>query len=126
MECFFGTFERPSAINDGKSAVVMFNIPGVGISFKAPFNAVDRNHSDIASLLALLEFIDSNQKYFTTQNYQIFGNNLNVINQVNGEEAFPAHFEHLMEKAKKYRDKYRFSLAWVPTGDNPAINTLFD
>ena len=126
MECYFGIFELPENNQDGKSAVVSFQIPDVGIRFKAPFAGVNKNHSDLASLLALLEFIDSNQKYFTNHTFQIFGNNLSVINQVNGREHPPEIFEHLMEKAARYRDKYRFSLDWVPQGDNPAIDPLFD
>jgi hypothetical protein len=104
----------------------MFCIPEVGIRFKAPFDAVDKNHSDLASLLALLEFIDSNQKYFTNQALQIFGNNLSIINQVNGREEPPDIFAHLMDKASQYREKYRFSLDWVPSSENAAIDPLFD
>jgi hypothetical protein len=126
MECFFGTFDLPRNSHDGKSAVVSFHIPDVGIQFKAPFAGVNRNHSDLASLLALLEFIDSNQKYFSNRTFQIFGNNLTVINQVNGREQPPEMFAHLMEKAAKYREKYRFSLDWVPTDENPAIDPVFD
>jgi len=116
----------PENNQDGKSAVVSFQIPDVGIRFKAPFAGVNKNHSYLASLLALPEFIDSNQKYFTNHTFQIFGNNLSVINQVNGREHPPEIFEHLMEKAARYREKYRFSLDWVPQGDNPAIDPLFD
>ena len=126
MECYFGIFELPENNQHGKSAVVSFQIPDVGIRFKAPFAGVNKNHSDLASLLALLEFIDSNQKYFTNHTFQIFGDNLSVINQVNGREQAPEIFGHLMEKAAHYREKYRFSLDWVPQGENPAIDPLFD
>ncbi|UCC43141.1 MAG: hypothetical protein JSU65_08290 [Candidatus Zixiibacteriota bacterium] len=126
MECYFGTCERSNSNRDGKSSIVMFHIPDVGIRFKAPFEAVNKDHSDLASLLALLEFIDSNQKYFTKQAFQIFGTNLSVINQVNGREEVPPMFSNLMEKASKYRQKYRFSLAWVPRDENSAMDQLFD
>ena len=126
MECYFGTYERSSPDRDCKSSVVMFHIPDVGIRFKAPFDAVNRDHCDLASLLALLEFIDSNQKYFSRQACQIFGTNLSVINQMNGKEGVPPMFSNLMEKASKYRQKYRFSLAWVPRDENSAMEQLFD
>ena len=58
MECYFGARPLPRCTADGKSAVVMFNIPEVGIQFKAPFSGVDQDHCDLASMLALLEFID--------------------------------------------------------------------
>ena len=122
MECFFGAFDLPEGNPDGKSAVVAFDIPDIGIKFKAPFAGVDKYHSDLASLLALLEFIDSNQKYFSNNTYEIFGNNLSVINQLNGREQIPTQFFHLAAKAADYRRKYRFSLAWIPAGQNPAID----
>lgn len=124
MECFFGAHELPSKPDNGKSAVVMFHIPDVGIRFKAPFAAVDKDHSDLASLLALLEFIDSNQKYFTNNTYELFGDNENIINQVNGRGIMRKEFAHLLQRAIKYREKYRFSLAWIPPDDNAAFESV--
>lgn len=120
MECFFGSQPLPDDNQIGKTAVVMFNIPDIGVKFKAPFDGVDPDHCDLASLLALLEFIDSNQKYFSRPNYQIFGNNRRIIDQVNQREVPPLMFNLLMEKASAYREKYGFSLDWVPSWDNRA------
>jgi len=124
VDCFFGTCDLPSHQPDGKTAIVMFCIPEIGIRFKAPFAAVDRDHADLASLLALLEFIDSNQKHLSGQAYQLFGDNRSVINQVNGQVGTRAEFIELMNRAALYRDKYRFSLAWVPSADNQAVDDL--
>ncbi len=126
MECFFGSYELPSDSSDERTAVVTFIIPDLGISFKAPFNAVNPVHSDFASLLALLEFIDSNQKYFSNHTYQIFGNNLHVINAVNQVEHPPGELVHLLDRALDYRSKYRFSLDWIAARDNPVFEQLFD
>ena len=117
MECYFGSLPLPDDNQTGKSSVVMFHIPDLGVRFKAPFSGVDPDHSDLASLLALLEFIDSNQKYFSRQNYQIYGNNRRVIDQVNHRETPPPMFMPLMEKASAYREKYAYSLDWVPSWD---------
>ena len=81
---------------------------------------IDNDHCDLASLLALLEFIDSNQRYFARDNYQIFGNNQRVIDQVNEPDLAPEIFGPLMDKASDYREKYGFSLAWIPSWDNSA------
>jgi hypothetical protein len=126
MECYFGASSLPAKQVDGKSAVVMFHIPDVGIRFKAPFAGVDQDHSDLASLLALLEFIDTNQKYFTNRSYEVFGDNLSIINQINGRAAIRREFEHLLSRAAKYREKYRFSLSWVPSNENAAFDSLYD
>jgi hypothetical protein len=76
--------------------------------------------------LALLEFIDSNQKYFSKHTYQIYGNNQRVINQMNCREPIPEILSPLLEKANAYRDKYRFSVEWVPSWDNPTDESLLD
>ena len=35
-------------------------------------------------------------------------------------------FGHLLTKASEYRDKYRFSLQWVPSAENVAVDDLLD
>jgi len=126
MDCYFAACPLPAQNELGKSSVVLFSIPEMGIKFKAPFAAVDNTHSDLASLLALLEFIDSNQKYFTNRTYMIFGHNLSVINMLNGRQEVDERFQGLLEKALAYRSKYRFSLEWVPSKENEALDSLLD
>lgn len=126
MDCFFGSYEIGADPEDNIKAVVTFSIPDIGIRFKAPFQGVNPDHCDFASLLALLEFIDSNQKYFKNHTYSIFGNNQRVIGQVNETEAAPMSFAPLMAKARKYKRKYRFSLEWIPTSQNDAFDALLD
>lgn len=127
MECYFGSLDLPKGNDSAKSAVVAFQIPQIGIKFKAPFAAVDPDHGDLASLLALLEFIDSNQKFFSNHTYQIFGNNLRIVNILNGREHTPPKFAGLVARADEYRERYHFSLDWVPSSDNPALDeSLFD
>ncbi len=126
MECYFGSYDLPKENGLEKSAVVTFNIPDVGIKFKAPFAAVNHDHGDLAALLALLELIDGNQKYFSKHTYQIYGNNPKLVNSVNRREPLDEKFADLLVKALSYRDKYRFSLEWIPAGDNPAYDSLFD
>ena len=125
MECYFGSLQLPEDTDVDKSVVVSFHIPDVGIKFKAPFKAVDPIHGDLAALLALLEFIDNNQKYFSNHTYRIFGNNLKVINSINRRDDLPPEFAHLIAKALGYREKYRFSLDWLPR-HNPIYDELFD
>lgn len=126
MECYFGTYPLPDVNTVGKTAVVLFHIPDVGIRFKAPFSGVNPDHSDLASLLALLEFIDTNQRYFANHTFQIYGNNLGLINQLNGREEVSDKLRPLLDKAQEYRMKYRFSLEWVPAKENSALDSLLD
>ena len=126
MECYFGSFPLPDESQVDKSSIVLFTIPDLGIKFKAPFDAVNNDHGDYASLLSLLEFIDGNQKYFSNNTYRIYGNNLKIINQVNEHEITPMEFSNLFKKAKKYRAKYKFSLNWIAVDSNPVFQSLFD
>lgn len=126
MECYFGSIQLGDNSEIDKNSIVLFAIPELGIKFKAPFDGVNIDHNDYASLLALLEFIDSNQKFFSNNTYQIFGNNSKVINQVNETETTPLEFSNLLEKAKNYRAKYRFSLSCVKADENPVFQRLFD
>lgn len=126
MECYFGSLKLSDEAAAEKSSVVLFSIPELGIKFKAPFDGVNIDHNDYASLLALLEFIDSNQKFFSNNTYQIFGNNHKIIDQVNEVETPPLEFSNLIKKTKNYRQKYRFSLSFIAVDENPVFQKLFD
>lgn len=126
MDCYFGSFDLPQDNESDKSAVVAFQIPTAGIRFKAPFAAADKFHSNLASLLALLEFIDSNQKYFADHTFQIYGNDPQVVEAVNKRQGVPPIFGPLLDKAEEYRRRYRFSLQWVASRDNPLYDDLLD
>lgn len=126
MECYFGSYQLPKRSGVDKSSVVMFHIPELGIRFKAPFDAVDHDHSDFAALLALLEFIDSNQKFIAVRTFEIYGDNLTIVNCVNARDSLPMQYSPLMEKAKQYREKYRFSLDWISVERNAALESLSD
>jgi hypothetical protein len=126
MDCFFGSFELPIRNELQKSAVVIFHIPELGIRFKAPFDGVDDDHNDFAALLALLEFIDSNQKYFKNKAYQIYGDNKKLINQLNQIEPLPSKFLSLFEKTRNYKKKYNISLFYIPQERNTALENLYD
>jgi len=125
MDCYFGIHQLPDSQDDKNRAIVAFSIPEIGVRFKAPFSGVDIDHCALASLLALLEFIDSNQKFFANRGYQIFGNDHVIIDQVNGRSEYQEEFEELIARAEGYRDKYRFSLEWIPTADNEALGSAF-
>ncbi len=125
MECYFGSYHRPRAKRDGNEMLVCFSIPEAGISFKAPF-AGEELHTEYASLLTLLEFIELNYKMFRGKELRIFGNSLEIVNQVNMKSVCRYEFTELLKKTLDYKDKYKFNLGWVPKNHNPATGSLFD
>ncbi len=120
MDCFFGSYLRTEAEAQQKSKLVSFRIPELGISFKAPFEG-GKDHTDFASLLALLEFIDLNRKLFGDKSLQIFGGNLRIVEQVKTKRASDEDFVPFLAKALKYQQKYRYSLDWTSADNNPAL-----
>ena len=126
MDCFFGSYNLPEDNDFSKSGLVVFHIPELGIRFKAPFDGIDEYHTDFAALLALLEFIDSNQKFMKRPVYQIFCDNKSLVNQLNNIEPLPDKFMGLYQKARGYKEKYRFSLNWVKPDKNSALDNLYD
>jgi hypothetical protein len=125
MELYFGSFHRSSPDLAAKKMLVCFSIPEAGISFKAPF-AGEELHTEYASLLTLLEFVELNQKMFAGKDLKIYGNSLDVINQVNLKAVCQFEFSDLLKKTLEYKEKYNFNLGWVPKSNNPALNSLFD
>ena len=126
MDCFFGSYNLPEDNDFSKSGLVVFHIPELGIRFKAPFDGIDEYHTDFAALLALLEFIDSNQKFMKRPAYQIFCDNKRLVNQLNNIEPLPDKFMGLYQKARGYKEKYRYSLNWVKPDKNSALDNLYD
>ena len=126
MDCFFGSYNLPEENDFSKSGLVVFHIPELGIRFKAPFDGIDEYHNDFAALLALLEFIDSNQKFMKRPAYQIFCDNKILVNQLNNIEPLPDKFMGLYQKARGYKEKYRFSLNWIKPDKNSALDNLYD
>ncbi|HDL03512.1 MAG: hypothetical protein DRP46_04110 [Candidatus Zixiibacteriota bacterium] len=125
MECFFGSYERDGLGVDSKKMLVCFSIPKAGIAFKAPFDG-EKMHTEYASLLTLLEFIELNQKLFKGKDLKIFGDNMELVKQINITRTCRYEFSELLKKALDYKQKYNFSLGWIPSDRNPSTTQLFD
>lgn len=113
-----------SGENDGHDRLVCFSIPDAGIFFKAPFSGGEL-HTDYASLLTLLEFVELNGKLFEGKDLTIYGDNLDVVNEVNENKPTRYEFSDLLRKALDYKKRYNFSLGWVPRKENPSIGGIF-
>lgn len=124
MNCYFGIYNRDGEAGDDKKMLVCFSIPEVGINFKAPF-AGEALHTEYASLLTFLEFIELNQKLFQGKELNIYSDNLDLIGQIN-EKTCQYEYSQLLGKVLEYKEKYTYSIGWIPKGQNPAVRNLFD
>ncbi len=120
MECYFGSFQIMASQSDAHDRLVCFSIPDAGIIFKAPFNG-EALHTDYASLLTLLEFVELNGKLFEGKDLNIYGDNLDLVKQVNQQSPVEYEFTELLKKTLDYKKRYKFSLGWVPRQENPSI-----
>ena len=124
MNFYFGIYNRDNQAGGDKSMLVCFSIPEAGISFKAPF-AGEELHTEYASLLTLLEFIELNRKMFEGKELNIYSDNLDLIGQIN-DKTCQYEYSQLLSKTLEYKAKFTFSIGWVPKGQNPAVRNLFD
>ncbi|PKK84440.1 MAG: hypothetical protein CVT49_03705 [candidate division Zixibacteria bacterium HGW-Zixibacteria-1] len=125
MECFFGSYEREPKATEAKKMLVCFSIPKAGIAFKAPFDG-EKMHTEYASLLTLLEFIEMNNKLFKGKELKIYGDNIELVEQINKTHTCRFEFSELLKKTLDYKKKYNFSLGWIPKDRNPSTTQLFD
>jgi len=124
MECYFGSFLKKNGEVDAHDRLVCFSIPDAGIVFKAPFSGGEL-HTDYASLLTLLEFVELNGKLFEGKDLRIYGDNLDLVKEVNETKPVKYEFSDLLRKALDYKKRYKFSLGWVPRDENPSIGGIF-
>jgi hypothetical protein len=123
MKCFFYGYNRDGEGSTGFNSLVSFAIPDVGITFRAQFKG-GLEECEYASLLALLEFIELNPHLFRNRRIEVFGNNHQIINQVNRGTQPPQDLEPYLNMAMDYRNKIPFTLNWIPDSENIAQDGL--
>jgi hypothetical protein len=124
MDCYFGSYRCPDSKGKKERMLVCFAIPSMGIAFKAPFSG-EELHTEYASLLTLLEFIELNHNIFKDKELRIFGDCRELINQISNSTC-RYEFSELLRKALDYRARFGYSLSWIPKNSNPSTTYLFD
>jgi hypothetical protein len=75
---------------------------------------------EYASLLALLEFVDTNPKVFDGKALEISGDSMIVVHQVNERLSCRRDLENFQAAALLLKRRIPYTLDWVPLADNPA------
>ncbi|MBD3218231.1 MAG: hypothetical protein GF310_08140 [candidate division Zixibacteria bacterium] len=123
MECFFTSFTRDKASEDGKNALISFTVPDHGIVFRAAFKGTDKE-VEYAALLALLEFVEINPQLFKNKTLEIYSDSFTLVNQVNKRMYCSKDLEPFRNMALLMQKKIPYSLNLIPVTDNPAIQAL--
>lgn len=124
MELYFGSMKRQ--LTDAQiDTLVTFDIPDIGVKFKAPYRA-EEYMLDYASLLALLEFVEINPQLFRNRALELYCNNYDLVEQVRTKSVDRKELAPLLQKALTYRSKLKYSINWVAVADNPAQRPEID
>ncbi|MCK5125048.1 MAG: hypothetical protein KAR42_02225 [candidate division Zixibacteria bacterium] len=124
MELYFGSMQR-EIVDTEINTLVTFDIPDIGVTFKAPYQA-EGIAKDYASLLTLLEFIEVNPQLFKNRALELYCNNLDLVEQVQNSTVDNESLVPLLQKALVYRSKLRYTINWVSLADNPAERPEID
>ena len=124
MELYFGSLRREIPEAD-ILPLVIFDIPDIGVKFKAPYNA-EGIVIDYASLLTLLEFIEINPQLFRNRALELFCNNYDLVQQIKTCSVDNGNLVPLLKKALEYQSKLKFTINWISLADNPAQRPEID
>jgi hypothetical protein len=119
MKCFFYGYSRGYEALTGYNCLVSFAIPDLGIVFRAQFSG-EHEECEYASLLALLEFIELNPHLFKNKRLEVFGDDYEIISQINQGVRPPRDLEPYLNMAVGYKHKIPFTLHWIPAQENLA------
>lgn len=124
MNCFFlgGTGNGNKL---GREGIVSFAIPDLGVLFKTRHFG-SSFECEYISLLALLAFIEKNSKMFSQQNIRIYTENPLIVHQINKRAFCSQDLEPHRDRALSYKERFYYSINWIPSHENRAREVFFD
>jgi len=119
MECYFYAEVKDKRADGLHNAVISFAVPDVGIVFRSRF-AGSPAECEYASLLTLLEFVELNPQVFRDRTIEVYGDSFTVVNQINEKMYCNKDLQPFRNMAMMFRNKFSYSLNWIPQRENPA------
>lgn len=123
MECYFSAKVLEKMDDSAHTAVLSFSVPDAGILFRTRFQG-SPSECEYAALLTLLEFVELNPQVFRDRTVEIFGDSFTVVNQINRKMFCAQDLEPFRNMALLFKQKFSYSLDWIPQRDNPAQNLV--
>jgi hypothetical protein len=123
MECYFYSQIQDKREDGLHSAVLSFTVPDAGIIFRTRF-AGSPSECEYAALLTLLEFVELNPQVFRDRTIEIYGDSFTVVNQINSKMYCTKDLQPFRNMALLFRNKFSYSLNWIPQRENPAQLSL--
>jgi len=125
MKCYFSVKSESTDRMKKKQVLISFTIPDLGIIFRA-YHQGEVDECSYICLLKLLRFIVSNAKIFEKQKIEIFSHDPEIVYQVNQKVPCEERLEKLNGLALVYKGKLKYSLDWIPPGENKAEKGIID
>lgn len=119
MECYFYSQVQTKREDGLHNAVLSFSVPDAGIIFRTRF-AGSPAECEYAALLTLLEFVELNPQVFRDRTIEIYGDSFTVVNQINEKMYCAKDLQPFRNMALLFRNKFSYSLNWIPQRENPA------
>jgi len=123
MECYFYSQLKGKNDEGQHVAILSFTIPDAGIMFRTKFTGA-AEECEYASLLTLLEFVELNPQVFQDKCIEIYGDSFTVVNQINEKMFCSKALQPFRNMALLFKNKFSYSLNWIPTTENPAQFSL--
>jgi len=125
MKCYIYGSNLSDSITEVREGVIGFFIPDIGVIYRTRFRG-NRYDCEYESLLALLEFIDSNSDTLSRKNLEILTDSAVVVYQLNGKMPVNEKLLARFRRAELFRHRFRFNISWTPTSLNRAASSLPD
>ncbi|UCB52327.1 MAG: hypothetical protein JSV10_10155 [Candidatus Zixiibacteriota bacterium] len=125
IKCFVSVKTLLKDKEKKQTGLVNFAIPDLGVLFKTRQSG-SHYELEYKSLLALLRFIDLNQKAFRNQKLSVLCSSPLLVYQMNENSLCQKEVERDRNLALAYKRKLKFSVSWVPEGENRALSGMMD
>jgi hypothetical protein len=119
---FFGT-SFGERINGKPVGLTGFAIPDLGVVFRTRHSG-SLHECQYIGLLALLKFINDNQKQLCNYQFEILSDSTLVVYQISHRKFFTSELAPFYAAAIDYKSKINYKISWVPRQENIAITGL--
>ncbi len=102
-----------------------FVIPDWGLQFRAAHDG-DAITCELAAVLALIRFAESNPKVFEDGRIEILTDSMLVVDSILGRASLDETRTSQIVQIRAIRERTGFEINWIPTAQNRAIEGILD
>ncbi|UCC79405.1 MAG: hypothetical protein JSW64_14210 [Candidatus Zixiibacteriota bacterium] len=123
LRCYFFGLNFSKDKMSKSTGLAGFSIPDLGIVFRSKFKGT-LFECQYAGLLALLRFIDANNKSFKGIRFEILSDSAVIVFQVTQKKFVSGELVSSFRAVNDFQKKIPFKISWVPEDENVSITGL--